>query len=123
MFVKHLILRIKHWLIKKLGGYTEQHVENSRITAYPYKQINPIILRTEMRIAHHMMFSSMTEQERYNFFKQRLAQQIAERIVENNLTLVSCVDDVPSGERMYRAELYLIHPHDAAFYFNHSTHF
>ncbi len=121
--MKNLILKIQHWLIKKLGGYTEQYVENRRIVAYPSHQFNPIILRTEMRIAHHMMFPSMSEQERYSFFKQKLIQQIAEKIVEDDLTLVSCTDDVPKGERMYRAELYLIHPHDAVFCRNHLTHF
>lgn len=121
--MKNLILKIRHWLIKKLGGYTEQHVENRRITAYPSYQIKPVILRTEMRISHYMMFSDMTEQERYDYFKQRLIQQIAEKIVEDDLTLVSCTDDVPRGERMYRAELYLIHPHDVVFCTNPLTHF
>ena len=46
--MKELLLRIRHWLIKKLGGYTEQYVpQQVRVT--PPVTIRPERLFARMR--------------------------------------------------------------------------
>lgn len=109
--MKRLILKFKHWLIKKLGGYTEQQVDNRRIIVHSH-QFQPMILRGEVG-------ASMYADSRMPFdaIKSALANQLADEIIKNKLCNIECRDDPELLRRVYRAELFLIHPHDASMCF------
>lgn len=106
--MKRLILNFKHWLIRKLGGYTEQKVESRRIDVHSH-QVQPMILHGEVGV-------SMYADSRMAFdtIKSILANQLADKIIKNKLCNIECRDDPELLQRVYRAELFLINPHDAA---------
>lgn len=113
--MKGLIHKFKRWLIKKLGGYTEQGADNYKIDTRMYKlPIMPIKLRAEMYVGAHRMIAGITDDEAEEFVKRELASKLADKIIEDDLFMVSCTDDIVNCERIYRGELNLIHPHDAA---------
>ena len=106
--MKRLILNFKHWLIRKLGGYIEQKVESKRLDVHSH-QIQPMILRSEVRINMYLDSRMM-----FDTVKSKLANQLAQKIVDDGLCNIECRDDPELLQRVYRAELFLIHPHDAA---------
>lgn len=106
--MKQLILKFKHWLIRKLGGYTEQHIDNRRVDVHSH-QLRPIVLRTEIHIHPYI-----EPKEHFDVIKAELACQLAHKLIDEKLYNIECRDDPILQERVYRAELFLIHPHDAA---------
>ena len=106
--MKRLILNFKHWLIRKLGGYTEQKVESRRLDVHSH-QIQPMIIRSEVRINMYLDSRMM-----FDTVKSKLANQLAQKIVEDGICNIECRDDPKLQQRIYRAEIFLIHPHDAA---------
>lgn len=114
--MRELILKFKHWLIKKLGGYTEQHIDNRTITQKVHR-FNPIKLRSEMCVYNRILYDGVSEQYIYERFKREMAYQIAEKLIEGNMILISCCDDPLMCQRKYVAELNIIHPHDASMCF------
>lgn len=110
--MKELILKLKHWLIKKLGGYTEQHIDNRTFTVKQHR-FNPIKLRADMVVDTHVLLCGVSEQEIFDRYKRELAYQLAEKLVKDDLLIVSCCEDPILCQRKYSAELNIIHPHDA----------
>lgn len=111
--MKNLIIKIKYWLIKKLGGYTEQNAIYHKVEMRTHK-ITPVTLRTEIRVDPYMLSAVLSETNFYDRFKRELVYKLADKIVEENLATISCTDYIERCEQIYRAELCIIHPHDAA---------
>lgn len=49
--MKELLLKIRHWLIKKLGGYTEQYAPQ-QIRVPPPVTIHPERVFVQMRVSY-----------------------------------------------------------------------
>lgn len=115
MIMKELIIKIKHWLIKKLGGYTEQYINNRTISMRTHR-FKPVKLQSAMFVDDYL-YRTLPEQEmleRLRQIKREMAYHLADKLVEDDLILVSCYDDPIQCQRKYIAELSIIHPHDAA---------
>lgn len=112
--MKKLIFRFKNWLIKKLGGHTDEEVtallrQPPLVHKYNFQ---PIILRTEIT-CNEMMLSNMTAREEVmERFLSTFVSQFGKELLERNLVQISCTDDIPSCIRTYRAELAVISPDD-----------
>lgn len=112
--MKRLILKFKHWLIKKLGGYTEQQVINQRIDVHSH-QFQPVVLRANTRMDLRLLLNgNVPKQDICDRIIQELGRKLADEIIEKRLFVIDSEDDHYSNARIYQAEIFLIHPHDAA---------
>lgn len=114
--MKDLIIKIRHWLIKKLGGYTEQYVDN-RIVTMKTHRFKPVKLKSAIFVDDYLLYRGLPEHEmisRIRQIKYEMAHQIADKLVEDDLILLNCSDDPIQCQRKYIAELSVIHPHDVA---------
>lgn len=112
--MKKLISRFKNWLIKKLGGHTDEEVTALlRQPSLVYKHnFQPIILRTEA-ICNEMMLSNMTAREEVmERFLSTFVSRFGKELLDRNLVRISWTDDISSCIRTYRAELAVISPDD-----------
>lgn len=111
--MNELILKIRHWLIEKLGGYTKQHIDN-RTTVMKTHKLHPIKLVTEMSVGYYTLAGEISDPYLIQRFKEDMAFQIAAQLVKEDLLLIESREDYYHGQRKYRAELNIIHPHDVA---------
>ncbi|MEG1577163.1 MAG: hypothetical protein RR949_07605 [Oscillospiraceae bacterium] len=112
--MRELLLKLRHWAIKKLGGYTEQHVHLSR-NDYHVTDINPINIISDVRIDTHFIASNMgNEKICYEEAKYRLARDLASCIARNGLFRIVCHEEVESLTRIYRASMLIVPPHEEA---------
>lgn len=111
--MKKLISKFKNWLIKKLGGHTNEETaallrQSRLIRNYNFQ---PIILRAEKRCSGWML-ESLSDEESQAVFLTGMMTQLSKALLEQNLVQINCADDIPSGIRTYRAELAVISPED-----------
>ncbi|MEG1578416.1 MAG: hypothetical protein RR336_06600 [Oscillospiraceae bacterium] len=113
--MRNLLLRLRHWTIKKLGGYTEQYVHLSR-NDYHVTRINPCSIVSEVRVDPYFIVNSRgNEQICYEEVKRRLAGELASRIVKMNFFRIICKEEPENFTRVYRASLLIVPPHEEAF--------
>ena len=109
--MKRLILKFKHWLIKKLGGYTEQQVINQRIDVHSHK-FQPVVLRAETHVG--LFGPCLDSAAAFDVIRNETVYKLAREIIDKKLCNFECAEDPIQNECVYRAEIFLIHPHDAA---------
>lgn len=112
--MKKLISRFKNWCIKKLGGHTDEEVtallrQPPLVHKYNFR---PIILRTETTCNAGMLSTVVAKEEAQYKFLTEIMDQLGTALLDQNLVQISCMDDIPSGIRTYRAELAVISPED-----------
>ena len=78
---KHKLLRFRMWLIRKLGGYTEQYVIEPIHLHSPKHET----LKCEQHIDDYMLNSVMSEEYLLNFIKTKMSHLMAEKILTDNL--------------------------------------
>ena len=116
--IRGFFLKVKHWIIKKLGGYTEQHVSIHEVT-HRTTAVTVVPLCVRCSIDPFMFLNTheppgSRERDVFGFVKQRLSEQFADALMESDMLLFSCEDDHMTNARIYQAELYMIRPHDVA---------
>lgn len=109
--LKSAFLKLKHWLIRKLGGYVVQECKTSSIVSNTLT-VKPMVFTAEIRVPDWWVYE---RQGRYptqavlNEIKQRLAAQFINNLMLNESAYtIRCCDDPLHNEQVYRAEFYLI---------------
>lgn len=109
-------LRFKHWLIKKLGGYTVQSVMPS--VRYSIRAVN---LHAE-RVVCHRRFdyreffgrnpTAEEEQDVADRVKDELTYMIVREIIDKGYGVLTCEPDISSypGSRIYTVTLCIVSP-------------
>lgn len=110
--MEKLLLRLRHWLIKKLGGYTEQMVPP--VVRYtPSVRILPERVCAQVRINNEMLGD---DRDRWGGFseraKQELAWQIVQEIIAKDCAVLTCEPDRQNGpwESVYTMMLCILPP-------------
>lgn len=109
--MKDLLRKIRRWLIKKLGGYTEQVKQVIPVNYYSAYQIHPARLRKEIRFVDYS--EQAVSPRRQDQMSRKLANEITAELISGGFIRVQCTSDPESCEIIYRADLYAIHPTDA----------
>lgn len=110
--MKDFFMRIRHWLIKKLGGFTVQ-----RVSSAPYitkAEINTKIIRAEMRLVPEMLEKGSFDIEKY--CKNRLRDELVRKLQESGDVIMESSEDIFRGEVIVRATLYVVEGEKAALY-------
>ena len=112
--MKELLLRIRHWLIKKLGGYTEQYVpQQVRVT--PPVTIRPERLFARMRVSYEeaggIPSRELVLAERA---KEDLTFRLAKELIEKKMVVQTCERDLSRGwpENVYTVSLCVLPPNE-----------
>lgn len=110
--MKDFLNRIRCWLIKKLGGYTDQVRQEVPVHYHNAYQLYPAHLQKEARVLDYSGRGVCPrEQDRMS---TKLATELTAELIRGGFIRVRCANDPISCELIYRAELYVIHPTDAA---------
>ena len=109
--MKNLIQRVRDWLIKKLGGYTQK--EYDTINRIPYKVHNLIQDRGTEKIRIERVFDrfcfkrTWSEQEIRHLFAQDIAHTISQRKDFMSISQVISQAQAPLTTRV-RAEIIVV---------------
>lgn len=111
--MKGLLLKIRHWLIKKLGGYTEQRIVNNRIQTYEHR-FRPVVFRHDMSVSMCIPLNGANSQDMLDRYKRELAFQLTDSLIKEDMVKVECQQDILRNEMILSGRLYVVSPHDAA---------
>lgn len=112
--MKELLLKIRHWLIKKLGGYTEQTILPT-VRCLPSVRLNPerVFARG---IVNYDMLRDERDMNRYiaDRMKRELIQKIVEEIVARDFGVLTCEPDWQHGfeQIVYTMTLCVVPPNE-----------
>ena len=85
--MKKVIRKVKHWLIKKLGGYIE-----SPMRQLEHITVEPDTIRVSTGISRHDLYN-MPKDVANKYAKARLAERIAEEIINANMCCIEFTTD------------------------------
>lgn len=111
--MKKLLLRLRHWLIKKLGGYTEQRVPPV-IRRLPAVTLHPERVFIQERVDYQMFGLLRDELDKEKFFAERVKQDLVtgmvKKIIERGDAVLACEPDMTCGPgaRIYSMALCII---------------
>lgn len=110
-------LRLRHWLIKKLGGYTEQTVMPPiRYPPLPSTLLNPERVIAHMRIdtGDLVRYADDEEIERVwaHHIRQDLTDRIVQEIINRDYGVLTCNPDIEGwpGQRVYSLAVCIVPP-------------
>ena len=108
-------LCVQHYLIKKLGGYTEQYQHTQHVHVSPKPSLHIQRLVMENRLAYPMMATQGCHQmEDYiKFAQHQMAHELAEALTKGGVIFESS-QDVIRNEGVLRGTCYLISAEEAA---------
>lgn len=112
--MKELLLKIRHWLIKKLGGYTEQYAPQ-QIRVPPPVTVRPEMFFAQMRVSYE---EAGGIQERELLLAERVKNELTYRLVremiEKKFVLQTCERDLLRGwpENVYTVSLCVLPPNE-----------
>lgn len=114
--MKNLMLRLRHWLIKKLGGYTEQKIlPAARYTPMPSVRLNPERVVAQ-GVVNYDMLRDERDRNRYiaDRMKQELTRKIVEEIMAMDFGVLTCEPDWKNGfeQIVYRMTLCVVPPNE-----------
>ena len=110
--MKDSLNKIRRWLIKKLGGYTEQVRQEVPVHYHNAYQLYPAHLQKEARVLNYSGRDvSPREQDQMS---RKLVDEMTAELIRGGFIRVRYANDPISCELICRAELYVIHPTDAA---------
>lgn len=109
-----ILLKVKHWLIRALGGYTMQSIEteNYFVRSLP---IQPQRYRAACffdRSQFYAMHGADAERELYSLYMERITNQIVRDLLDQRMIQFSCEEN-GLGIRL-QGEVYLLSPNDIA---------
>ena len=97
--MKKAWIKLKHWLIKKLGG----HVSPPIAPKIEYHIERPVELYAELEVDDRLLKQDKPGVE--NVIKQRLAKQITESLLERDLIDIVVTDDPMWFLKTYKARV------------------
>ena len=110
--MKKIFNKIRCWLIKKLGGYTEQVRQEVPVHYHNAYQLYPAHLQKEERVLDYSGRGVYPREQ--DQMPRKLAAELTAELIRGGFIRVRCANDPISSELIYRAEIYVIHPTDAA---------
>lgn len=112
--MKELLLKIRHWLIKKLGGYTEQYAPQ-QIRVSPPVTIHPERIFAQMRVSYDEA-GGIRERELLlaERVKNDLTFRLVSELIEKKFVLQTCEQDILRGwpENVYTVSLCVLPPNE-----------
>lgn len=112
--MKELLLKIRHWLIKKLGGYTEQYVPQ-QIRVPPPVTVRPERIFAQMRVSYEEA-GGIRERELLlaERAKNELTFRLVRELIEKKFVLQTCERDLLQGwpENVYTVSLCVLPPNE-----------
>lgn len=114
-------LRVQHYLIKKLGGYTEQYQRTQHVFIPPKQPLQIQRLVNEQRIAYLVLISQEhgRMEDYVKFAQHQMACKMAEALVKGGIIFESS-QEVIRNEMVLRGTCYLISAEEAAKTIHHS---
>ena len=108
--MKKFFDRLRCWLIKKLGGYTEQFtpIPHRRMEVIPVMEMKPQMLQATTSV--EPMPGREHDLERY--CKDQLTQILVQKLQESGFILWQRQDDMFEQEVKVRAVLYAVNAND-----------
>lgn len=118
MMIKKLMLRLRHWLIKKLGGYTEQRLPPV-IRALPPVTMHPERLVVQSVVSYDMFDLLECDIDKERFFAERIREDLTmgmvKQLIEHGDVVLTCEPDFlcgAGGARIYQMALCVIPAHE-----------
>lgn len=111
-----ILLRLRHWLIRKLGGYVEQSVpQPERYLPFPNRTLHPERVIANMRIRYDDFAGPSGALEKEEFFAERakrsLTEMMVQKIIEKDHIVISCEPDASfPGVRVYSMAICIVPP-------------
>lgn len=97
--MKELLLRLRHWLIRKLGGYTEQKAQPA-LRYYPMFStlLHPERVTANVRMSYGDVMPFSGDIDREKIFsaevKEALSREIVDGIIDKGYAVLSCEPDL-----------------------------
>jgi hypothetical protein len=110
--MKSIILRIRRWLIKMLGGYTDRYAPSYCFNAN-LSQIKPEIIRIEMKA---VPWKHLSDQEMIECVKTDICRAIARELVEHDLVMLEYRDASQKHDQIYRGTVAVFKAEDTAMF-------
>lgn len=112
--MKKLLLRLRHWAIKKLGGYTEQAVPPI-LRCPPSVMLHPERVCVQSKVSYEMLRGDREQHEYFaRMVKRELAQKLVEEIVARDFAVLTCEPDFEYGieTSVYTMMLCIVSPNE-----------
>ena len=108
--MRKILDRLRRWLIKKLGGYTEQFtpVVHRRIEVIPVMEMKPQMLQAVTRVVP----MPGRERDLERCCKDQLTQILVQKLQESGFILWQRQDDMFERKVKVRAVLYAVSAND-----------
>ena len=114
MSMSELLNRMRRWLIRKLGGFDIQKIEQTRIVS-PVVNIDPIQLRVEFRVGAEQ-FCGFGARYFPEYIKDRMAREMAREILKRDAILLQSKENIERNEVVFRGSLFVYNPKDIELY-------
>lgn len=117
MKLRKLITSIRHWLIKKLGGYTEQKIP-PQVRHLPSVTLHPERVVSQVRMSYWEAESLLGDAERERLYADRIRRDLTawmvKKIIEEGLGVLSCEPDLMCGPegRIYSMAICIVSPNE-----------
>lgn len=112
--MKKMILRLRHWLIKKLGGYTEQALPPV-VRCTPSVMLHPERVFAQARVSYEMLRDDRDRHEHFaRTVKYDLTHKIVEEIMARDFGVLTCEPDWQHGfdQIVYTMTLCIVPPNE-----------
>ena len=109
--MKEFFIRLRHWLIKKLGGFTEQYAP-VHTTVIRKADIQMRKVQAEMRVRPEELMNSTLDVKRY--CESQLRNKIVAQLQESGDVILESQEQF--GHMTVRATLYVVEGAGAALY-------
>lgn len=112
--LKRLLLKLRHWLIKKLGGYTEQTVLPP-VRYPPSVMIHPKRVVAQARVNMEMVRG---DRDRWRFISDRMKEKligtVIEEIIKEDYAVLTCDRDISAqgDEVVYTLGVCIMRPNE-----------
>lgn len=111
--MSELLNRLRRWLIRKLGGFDIQKIEQTRIVS-PVVNIDPIQLRVEFRVGAEQ-FCGFGARYFSEYIKDWMAREMAREILKRDAILLQSKEN-ERNEVVFRGSLFVYNPKDIELY-------
>lgn len=112
--MSELLNRLRRWLIRKLGGFDIQKIEQTRIVS-PVVNIDPIQLRVEFRVGAEQ-FCGFGARYFPEYIEDRMAHELVREILKRGAILLQSKENIERNEIVFRGSLFVYTPKDIGLY-------
>ena len=114
--ITEFLLRVRHWLIKALGGYTEQQIYFPPREHLHFSTIVPRMFSAQFSVDISFIRDRTDEARLHEMVKERLAYDLAKNILDEGQAVIQCTEEIGpfNRNRIYRAKVYIFPASKAA---------